>query len=200
MSPPPGDGPKDALRRRLRARLKPLRRDAPRAAESSGRLRRHLASGLPEALRRAGAGPVATFAPLAGEPDLLPLLEEFDSIGWVFPRVEGDDLAFYPASSRSRLLPGTYGILEPAPRTGGGVPAGQIALFLVPGLGFDPATGARLGRGRGYYDRALAATRPGSLRIGVGFDLQFTAVPAESHDQPMDALVSESGWRWIRPA
>ena len=67
-------------------------------------------------------------------------------------------------------------------------------LVLVPGLAFD-AHGGRLGRGAGYYDRALsgsAGVRP--VCFGFGFAFQVVAeVPMESRDRFMDAILTEQG-------
>jgi 5-formyltetrahydrofolate cyclo-ligase len=61
-------------------------------------------------------------------------------------------------------------------------------IVLVPGVAFD-AVGRRLGRGRGYYDRFLAA-HPYIYKIGVCFDFQkVPEVPADEHDIPVDELI-----------
>ena len=52
----------------------------------------------------------------------------------------------------------------------------------------------RLGRGKGHYDRFFARA-PKALRIGLGWEQQMLdTVPAEAHDQALNALVSEAGW------
>ena len=64
---------------------------------------------------------------------------------------------------------------------------------LVPGLGFD-RLGVRLGRGAGFFDRALERLRAAgpALIVGVAFDVQVVpALPHDSWDQPMDIVVSE---------
>ena len=65
---------------------------------------------------------------------------------------------------------------------------------LAPGVGFDPR-GVRLGRGQGFYDRALARLRMDGgpvFVIGLGFEFQVVdALPCEAWDQPMDAIATE---------
>jgi 5-formyltetrahydrofolate cyclo-ligase len=68
-------------------------------------------------------------------------------------------------------------------------------LVLVPGVGFDLSC-MRLGRGQGFYDRALAALRRrarGAIAVGLAFDSQIVQeLPSESWDERVDAVVSES--------
>ena len=56
--------------------------------------------------------------------------------------------------------------------------------------------GARLGRGRGYYDRALRHAAAGAVLVAVVFDDELLDdVPVEPHDRPMTAVVTPSrGW------
>lgn len=62
--------------------------------------------------------------------------------------------------------------------------------FLVPGVGFD-LKGARLGRGKGFYDRYFEE-RSG-LRIGLALSGQIVEkIPVESHDSHMDFIITES--------
>jgi len=69
----------------------------------------------------------------------------------------------------------------------------EVDLFLVPGLAFT-AAGRRLGRGGGFYDRLLPQRRPQSTAIGICYALQVRDdLPIESHDQDVDAVVTEHG-------
>lgn len=62
------------------------------------------------------------------------------------------------------------------------VPAAEVDVVIVPGLAFD-ATGARLGRGAGFYDRFLARLSARTVTIGVAFSVQVVPrVPIETHD------------------
>jgi 5-formyltetrahydrofolate cyclo-ligase len=67
-------------------------------------------------------------------------------------------------------------------------------VLLIPCVGFDTDR-FRLGYGGGYYDRTLAAwpgeTRP--VTVGIAFEAdKCDALPRESHDMPLDAIVTES--------
>lgn len=62
--------------------------------------------------------------------------------------------------------------------------------FLVPGVGFD-LNGARLGRGKGFYDRFLETRNV--LKIGVAWSEQLVkGIPIEQHDAHMDFIITES--------
>ena len=80
-----------------------------------------------------------------------------------------------------------HGLREPVHRHP--IPADYIDVILVPGVGFD-ASGGRLGRGGGFYDRYLDTSRP-PVVIGVAFDEQILdEVHLEPHDQRMSAIVT----------
>lgn len=72
------------------------------------------------------------------------------------------------------------------------IPLPAIDIIFVPGLAFD-TFGRRLGRGKGYYDRALSpllslhSEKP--LLVGLAMDEQIVAqVMCEPHDVLMDYL------------
>lgn len=66
------------------------------------------------------------------------------------------------------------------------------AVVLMPLVAFDDA-GNRLGQGAGHYDRALAAL-PSARRVAIAWACQrVAAIPAEPHDLPLDAVVTELG-------
>lgn len=139
--------------------------------------------------QHAPSGTIATFAALPSEPDLRPLLMLHPEYRWVFPRVHGGDLQFYQVSSlASDLSIGAFGLAEPRldlPE----VEISNISVFLCPGLAFDPR-GGRLGRGKGFYDRALAAASPRAIRIGIFFPAQRVADAfTEPHDISMHWLI-----------
>ena len=97
--------------------------------------------------------------------------------------VEVDDLA--------ALSKGAFGLLEPK----GGLTASvaDLDLMVVPGVAFD-RTGHRLGYGKGFYDRELHATGFSGVLIGFCFEFQLLdRLPAESHDVPVDYIVTEQG-------
>jgi 5-formyltetrahydrofolate cyclo-ligase len=135
---------------------------------------------------------VAVFAALPGEPDLLPLVAADRSREWCFPRVVGREyLAFHQVADPLReLREAAYGIREPLATTAQ-VAVADIDVFFCPGLAFDDK-GGRLGHGRGYYDRALAAARPDAFFVGVCFRCQRVAdTHSLAHDVRMHEVITE---------
>src|SRR5690606_23316503 len=74
----------------------------------------------------------------------------------------------------------------------------EVDLVLVPGLTFD-VTGARLGYGKGFYDRflaQLATVNPAVPTFGITLDeLVFSALPVDPHDVKVSHLATQSGVR-----
>jgi 5-formyltetrahydrofolate cyclo-ligase len=135
-----------------------------------------------------GKKSLALFAPMPTEPDLDLLWD----LGLVqhsllsYPRREGKALLFHPISALAELIPGRFGVREPAP----GRSPKHLDLILVPGLAFS-AQGNRLGRGAGFYDRFLATVPQTTFKIGVCFEFQrVSSIPHEPHDVTMDVVVS----------
>jgi 5-formyltetrahydrofolate cyclo-ligase len=111
----------------------------------------------------------------------------------LLPRMEaGRKIAFAPVTAETVLRSGRLGVLEP-PSTAPAMRLGARDLVLIPGVAFD-RTGARLGRGGGWYDRSLPRG-PGAPRIfGLAYAFQLIdSVPCEPHDRRVDAVVTEEG-------
>ncbi len=195
---------KAECRRRLRAALQKM---SPEARDQQSRdICSHLAT-LPEIV---AARCIMLYAALPLEPDLDALITRWTEAGkWVvLPRIEGTapgHIEPVRVRGQSDLVAGYQGIREPGEscqRT----PLAVIELVLVPGLGFAPETGARIGKGRGHYDTFLAAcetARQGQpLRaIGVAFQEQCLPpdeLPMEPHDRLLSGVVTAGGL--IRPS
>ena len=108
-----------------------------------------------------------------------------------FPRIAGQDIMFHQAEW-SELKPGFQNIPEP-PAT---APVVHPDVLLVPLLAVT-LSGVRLGQGRGYYDRALAALRRRQpvlapvLAIGLAWECQIApALVAEPWDMPLDMIAT----------
>jgi len=141
---------------------------------------------------------VAAFAALPSEPDLDPLIEsELENRRWCLPRVSREGLVeMREIRDLGQLVTGDFKIREPDPASCPLVSESEIDLILLPGVGFCASNLARLGRGKGHYDRFLAKVRAEEnppLVWGVCFSAQIVALDPEPHDQPVDAIMSSAG-------
>lgn len=172
---------KKALRRAMRGRNGALTAEQRRkASEAIFRM----VEALPEF---AAARCVALYCALPDEPPTDEALRRWSATKrLVVPRVEGDTMRFF-AYDPAKLVRGAFGIAEPAADAPVCEPA-RIDLMVVPGVAFT-RDGARLGRGRGYYDKYLSQNGMRAFRVGVCFAHQIVeALPAEPHDVRMDRV------------
>jgi 5-formyltetrahydrofolate cyclo-ligase len=92
-----------------------------------------------------------------------------------------------------RLAPGPFGVLEPVGPRLGPTAIGTADVVILPALAVA-RDGVRLGRGGGYYDRALRHARAGAVLVAVVFDDELVdELPAEPHDRRVEAVVTPSG-------
>ena len=90
-------------------------------------------------------------------------------------------------SGETNLKPNRWDVYEPV--SSETVPVASFDLVVVPALAVDSA-GIRLGYGKGYYDEFL--TEINALTICPVFNSFFVnELPTESHDVPVDILVTE---------
>ncbi len=145
---------------------------------------------LPQVIR---ANTLLLYCGMGTEPDTRRLFAPLRAMGKAFclPRcLQKHQMEVRLAAEGSPLVPHPYGMLEPGPDCPL-VTAAQIDLVLVPGLAFD-RQGGRLGRGGGYYDRWLAGYS--GITVALCRDTVLVErLPVESHDWPVDLVVTETG-------
>jgi 5-formyltetrahydrofolate cyclo-ligase len=114
----------------------------------------------------------------------------------IVPKVSWNQRRMLPVeitSLTSDLTTTGAGVREPIEGTP--VPVPEIDMVIVPGLGFS-ATGYRIGRGMGFYDRFLAQSEFMGVSCGLAFDEQIIDdLPILEHDMPLAMLVTETGIR-----
>ena len=179
--------PKRSLRSQLLALRRALSHDE--WCVSSSAAQRNLLS-LGEFVR---AECVALYAPAHNETDTgLILTAAFQSGKRVlYPAVCGHHMVFRHVERLEELQQGTFGILEPC-ATAAEHQADEADLIVVPGVAFDQS-GHRIGYGKGFYDRFLHHPGRTASLVGLCHDFQLTdgAIPADSHDIPMDIVVTD---------
>jgi 5-formyltetrahydrofolate cyclo-ligase len=178
---------KRALRREARARREGL---SPGERE---RMSDEVAENVFALPAVADATTVMTFSSFGSEVDTGPIIERLERDGRrvALPRVEGRDIVAVAHRSGDPVRRTSFGALEPA--GGEKVPPEEIDVVIVPGLAFD-RSGHRVGYGRGFYDRFLAALRPDALTVGICFSVQLVdEVPQGRDDRPVDLVMTEHG-------
>lgn len=132
---------------------------------------------------------VALYCALPDEPPTERVIARWLKLGKrvVVPRVEGDEMRFFCYDPSMQVV-GSFGIEEPGDGALLCSPS-EIELMVVPGVAFT-ATGDRMGRGRGYYDKYLSQSDFRGYTIGVGYAHQLVdSLPVEEHDRRLDKVV-----------
>ncbi|MCW0981012.1 5-formyltetrahydrofolate cyclo-ligase [Agrobacterium sp. BT-220-3] len=142
---------------------------------------------------------VSGFMPIRSEADIRPLMEAL--------RTRGARLVLPVVLDRETIIFRAFEVDAPLVRTGFGTTGpGEDAQVLDPDILLVPLSvfdghGQRIGYGAGHYDRAIARLHGKGrvpILIGVAFDCQeVPSVPAEPHDVPLHAVLTESGLRWF---
>lgn len=188
MSTPPT---KPDLRNAMRTTLRAM--PASHAATNSTALLARLAT----TPRISTPRQLLAFLPTAGEPEITPFIAQRlqSNLPTALPRANWDTNTMDPVlvnNLSTDCEPTRYSILQPRADLLPLAPA-TLDVILVPGVAFD-ATGARLGRGGGFYDRFLAvakAAHPGVVFAGICFDEQVVDfVPVDAHDVRVDMILT----------
>ena len=144
------------------------------------------------------ASEIFAYMALPDEVDLSGVIKQaiMDGKKVALPKImskEDGIMEFYYLDSQKALgeqtSGGAYGILEPDETLPASPNPNSHTLILVPGRAFTK-DGARLGRGKGYYDRYLAKKRLPNVSIaGVCFGFQIVeTLPTDANDICMDTL------------
>jgi 5-formyltetrahydrofolate cyclo-ligase len=184
-----GEGGKRAWRARLLAARAALPTEQLEA--NAGAVCRHVLD------RLGGRARIAAYVPVGREPGSLRLLDALRDGGTevLLPVVVTDGLDWARYAGPVGLVAGALGTRAPdGPRLGAEGLATADAV-LVPALAVD-RRGVRLGRGGGYYDRALAAVPAGVPLVALLHDGELVdQLPADPWDRTVTATVSPAiGW------
>ena len=197
--------------------LKTLRQDLIKrrkefaAGQSYAPSTNHLITNLNQFLTKSGSSiqSIALYWPIQDEIDLRATLSTWANAQphreLALPLARLDKhLDFYRWLEGDRLIPSQHGIPEPDPLN---QHRSQLIpdCILLPCVGWSSSGDSkkthywRLGYGGGYFDRTLAQLRknkPNLICIGIGFDwqkLDDVQWSAQTHDEPLDMLITESG-------
>lgn len=143
-----------------------------------------------------GAGTWTAYLSVGTEPGTEPLLADLRASGVrvLLPVLRPDrQLDWAVDEGPEWRRPAGHGLREPVSAPLGPASIATADYVLVPALAVD-RTGNRLGRGGGYYDRALAAVPAATPVLAVVYDEEvLDAVPAEPHDRRVTGALTPSG-------
>jgi 5-formyltetrahydrofolate cyclo-ligase len=143
--------------------------------------------------RLIGSRIVAGYHPLKDEISPYPILDALGegqraALPWFLDR--DSRMIFREAPA---VEPSPWGVLQPAAAAQALAPD----TVLVPLVAAD-RRGARIGHGKGHYDRALSHLRDGGgvFTIGIAWEPQIldSPIPADSWDVPLDAIATPAEW------
>jgi 5-formyltetrahydrofolate cyclo-ligase len=140
---------------------------------------------------------VSGFLPIRSEIDILPLMKRLAARGarLCLPAIlDRQTIAFRAFDPDDTLVSTGFGTSGPGPEA----EVLDPQILLMPLAVFD-TQGNRIGYGAGHYDRAIARLLAKGMTpglIGFAFSCQeVDHVPAEGHDRPLEAVVTERGFR-----
>lgn len=189
---PSSSSDKRALRREL------LRRRAALPAAVRAEAARRAARALLHSRELKRARRIALYLAHGAELDPAPLMRALHRRGkrlYLPVVIDARRMIFVRAHPRPATRGSRLGVRQPRrhrPR----LPVRRLHCLLLPLIGYDDR-GTRLGRGGGYYDRALAGPECGlPRRIGYGYACQrVERLPREPWDRPLHAVAGERGLR-----
>lgn len=180
------------LKKDLRTKIKSRRAGAQFDPELTLGLTKHLA----EVCVLTDAKRIACYLPFGDEPDtemfldwalendievLLPVAKTDGGLDWVIYNGE--------------TAKGIFGFDEAA---GSPIQPINVDVAFIPALAVDRA-GNRLGKGKGFYDRALLEFTPTPKIVAVVFDEEvLESLPTEPHDYVIDAVVTPTAMTAFR--
>ena len=137
---------------------------------------------------------VALYSPVENEVATQMILDGALSSGKMvfYPKLNSAESSdFARVRSVEDFVEGRFGIPEPA--AADPIPRGAAAdlVVFVPGVLFD-RRGNRLGRGGGWYDRALSKLRSHGVFVGLAYEFQVVdSLAVESWDQRLHFIITE---------
>lgn len=138
---------------------------------------------------------ILVYSSILGEVDLT----EFVLAAWndkkniFFPKVKGEEMEFYQATSFDDLQTGTFQVREPV--SAHAIPGILVDTtpILVPGVAFS-MDGYRIGYGKGYYDKYFMANQKNKRLYPIGIAYSFQMVDSfavDAFDYPMQTIITE---------
>lgn len=178
---------KRALRAELRERRQ-LLSDSARDAASHG-----IAAQLDDLVSALGVRSMSCFLSTPTEPGTREFVAGAVARGIrvLLPITRADGLLDWAvATDDGEIAEGMFGLPEPVGATLGPIAVNDVDLLVIPAAAVSTA-GARLGWGRGFYDKTLGSMEKCPPVYAVVYDSEvLDDVPTDIHDQPVTGVVT----------
>ncbi|GAA1421134.1 5-formyltetrahydrofolate cyclo-ligase [Agrococcus citreus] len=181
---------KRTLRRTLRTER--AERGASFAAERAPGIAEHLQA-LTEAL---GARTISAYLSMPDEPDTRAFLRWAATRGIrvLLPIIRADGLLDWAEHDGTETIESTLGVPQPTTDALPPTALDDVDLMLIPATAAG-RDGSRIGGGRGFFDKTIAAMAECPPVYAVVHDEElFDSVPHAAYDQPVDGVVTQSGF------
>jgi len=130
---------------------------------------------------------IMLFYPLPHEINLLDLIKLDTNKKFFLPRINDKELDCCEYKNSDSLVCSKYKIFEP---TTSAIDKNKLDIIIIPALCADKYFN-RIGYGGGYYDRLLS-DYAGVKILVIPDELFYSKLPSESHDIPVDIIVTQS--------
>ena len=187
---------RDALRKQLRAQRNSLSAEQQRTAAAA------ICQLLSQQPVFKQAKHIAFYLANDGEIDPSLLVEEAQAQGKAvyLPVIDASSkqMVFQQVMDTTQWQKNRYGIKQPKANPEQQKPVQALDILCIPLVGFD-RSGARLGMGGGFYDRALAPLKAQAVSstrlIGLAHSCQESqCIPVQPWDIPLHAIVTEQAF------
>lgn len=141
-------------------------------------------------------GRIALYASRPAEPGTRTIIDTLHAAGWrILLPLLGAAPRWAPFMGWEHMRAGWNSIPEPVESFCGTAPLAEADLVVVACLAVAE-DGSRLGTGGGWYDRALPHRAPGTPVWAMAQHQELVgSLPVEDHDVPVNAVITEQGWR-----
>ena len=137
---------------------------------------------------------IAAYSPLGSEPGGSGFVEALHAAAaevWLPLTGKSGILTWSLYEGPESMASGSLGIAEPTGQRHDSAMLADLDIIFAPALAVD-RTGMRLGKGAGYYDRALVSARPRPPVIAVVYAEEvIDRVPHDAYDQAVDSIITD---------
>lgn len=180
-----------SAKRALRAELRERRQMMSESARDAAAL--GIRAQLDALVERVGAQSMSCYLSTTTEPGTRAFVDGAVARGIrvLLPVTRADGLLDWSvATPGGDIVDGLFGLPEPAGDLLGPIALNDVDLLVIPAAAVSPA-GARLGWGRGYFDKTIGSMEGCPPVYAVVFDSEvLDDVPVELHDEPVSGVVT----------